>query len=363
MSSISLSRSRLNVVFFGKKTPLWPLIVFVVAALVVVRALFEHLLVNGHSDESPKELASLNASLARNASSSSATQLPVLRRESDYRPSLEVQRATTDSFLDGPIARGTHTSVGTSVSTSSATQSLRGAATALAQPQALKPLYPTNDDAADELLRVEPMPACEAVVKGTLTPHWINKSYASDFAARPADTSKTRTRPVAMCLSGGLRTFRKLQGAIYKTLVAPNDADVFMFVSVDEADMPSSIELLSSLPWVKAFVIEDETWPVPELRQWSTACGDRTFLLAKKLPMFRKIYMCDQLARDYESTYGIRYENYVRWRPDMLLGYFDTVNFTSCPDGAICVPRRKSLDLISYFSIGCRPRFRAVVRT
>eukprot|EP01116_Phalansterium_solitarium_P016301 TRINITY_DN3771_c0_g1_i1.p1 TRINITY_DN3771_c0_g1~~TRINITY_DN3771_c0_g1_i1.p1 ORF type:complete len:775 (-),score=250.36 TRINITY_DN3771_c0_g1_i1:451-2775(-) len=209
-----------------------------------------------------------------------------------------------------------------------------------------KTLIPADDAAAEEMLRVQPIPVkCERMVNASLSNTWQNDTYVSDLSARPPAPSRGKSLTMAMCLSGGLRTFRLIKDIIHETMVRPNDADVFMHVTVDAANQTDAISLLQSLPWVKGFVIDVHSGKY--LRDWDTwkdSCGiDLAITYNKHLPMFRKIHMCDKLAREYEARHGVRYKTFVRSRPDLLMTDKRVVNFSTCPSDTVCLHQRRRI--------------------
>eukprot|EP01116_Phalansterium_solitarium_P022916 TRINITY_DN7767_c0_g1_i1.p1 TRINITY_DN7767_c0_g1~~TRINITY_DN7767_c0_g1_i1.p1 ORF type:complete len:281 (-),score=74.06 TRINITY_DN7767_c0_g1_i1:229-1071(-) len=171
-----------------------------------------------------------------------------------------------------------------------------------------------------------------------------------------------------MCLSGALRTFHRVQQLINWTMVAPNNADVFVHVAVPATELQQSIELLSSIPWIKAFTVDvqktfiidpekNTSVGLPDYDSWLRACGgERAMHINKHLPMFRKIYLCDQLVRDYEVRHGVRYKWFVRSRPDLVSTFgCQVVDLTTCPPGFICLHQRRILAHQWQFRDGTGP--------
>eukprot|EP01116_Phalansterium_solitarium_P003956 TRINITY_DN14807_c0_g1_i1.p1 TRINITY_DN14807_c0_g1~~TRINITY_DN14807_c0_g1_i1.p1 ORF type:complete len:234 (-),score=71.70 TRINITY_DN14807_c0_g1_i1:62-763(-) len=76
---------------------------------------------------------------------------------------------------------------------------------------------------------------------------------SSDYHNNPPSSKQ---RKVAICLSGGMRTFGDITDEIHRTFVKPNDADVFVYGGVEADSMGATRALLDSLPWVKAYQLE-----------------------------------------------------------------------------------------------------------
>eukprot|EP01116_Phalansterium_solitarium_P012880 TRINITY_DN2956_c0_g1_i2.p1 TRINITY_DN2956_c0_g1~~TRINITY_DN2956_c0_g1_i2.p1 ORF type:complete len:380 (+),score=-0.72 TRINITY_DN2956_c0_g1_i2:94-1233(+) len=170
---------------------------------------------------------------------------------------------------------------------------------------------------------------CDKALNTTLSLSWA--STVSSALVKPPSASKR----VAICLSGEFRTFGKIYAEIEATLVRSNDADVFLYASLPAEFFDTAQAMLSKLPWVKAYRLEASK---PDLMGAlvKESCTRKHPQLAGHLTMFRKVYLCDELVRDYERQHGFEYQVLVRSRPDLLLAA-GSVSLRHCPSGKLCV--------------------------
>eukprot|EP01116_Phalansterium_solitarium_P022059 TRINITY_DN7146_c0_g1_i2.p1 TRINITY_DN7146_c0_g1~~TRINITY_DN7146_c0_g1_i2.p1 ORF type:complete len:296 (+),score=38.71 TRINITY_DN7146_c0_g1_i2:345-1232(+) len=151
---------------------------------------------------------------------------------------------------------------------------------------------------------------------------------------RPLQTDK-----VAICLSGGIRTFRTTHQNIYDMLVKPNNADVFAHVYAENEDHNAAVEFMRRTPWVTDVRQEPYDLTLEMQMQAYHNASQPLSTPSKRYSQFRKVHLCLQLVFDYEMRTGIRYKYIARARPDMNYSTPIVINNHTCPEGKICLPK------------------------
>eukprot|EP01116_Phalansterium_solitarium_P004337 TRINITY_DN15325_c0_g1_i1.p1 TRINITY_DN15325_c0_g1~~TRINITY_DN15325_c0_g1_i1.p1 ORF type:complete len:348 (+),score=44.86 TRINITY_DN15325_c0_g1_i1:90-1133(+) len=145
-----------------------------------------------------------------------------------------------------------------------------------------------------------------------------------------------------ICISGQARRFLELANNVFEFIVAPNDADVFLHLYLEESEL-AQVPSIRALPWVTKFRYEPYSTDVIKeinmlhLQQVPLANLSSHFLKqGNTFSMWRKQALCAQLINDHEIEHGFQYEMIMRTRPDLL--YHDAIILSDCPNGRLCVP-------------------------
>jgi hypothetical protein len=136
------------------------------------------------------------------------------------------------------------------------------------------------------------------------------------------------SKKIAMCISGYLRTFKECYPSIKKNLIDDNDIDIFIH-TYDKVGNSSGwrspidltedidIEFLESIPNLKVLAVQkwdnikyqfekfrEQQWIVTNINVIGT--------------IFYKIYMCNELRKQYERENNIKYDLIIRMRGDQV---------------------------------------------
>ena len=142
-------------------------------------------------------------------------------------------------------------------------------------------------------------------------------------------------KKVAVCISGQMRSFEHCVESLMKNVIQPLNADIFFHVwsdagcshkeNVEVADSKITEEKLRELysPIVEC-VIEDFLPEYCDKFKGIVVPG----LLKKReplhyknnIPMFYKLYECNELKKKEEACSGKKYDIVIRIRPDMFVG-------------------------------------------
>eukprot|EP01116_Phalansterium_solitarium_P017510 TRINITY_DN432_c0_g1_i1.p1 TRINITY_DN432_c0_g1~~TRINITY_DN432_c0_g1_i1.p1 ORF type:complete len:484 (+),score=130.38 TRINITY_DN432_c0_g1_i1:74-1525(+) len=267
---------------------------------------------------------------------------PAFRIEFTAAPDLSVSQLRSRIFRERlfPLPEGTFQSDLVLYRSTSA-----GGRERLPPPSYLRDAIRTNDEIevavepTDPGELSEPQPesptgcASKADILRTTELRWAD-THTSNLTRPPVPN-----RSVAMCLSGMHRLLPFTYAEIYRSLVVPNNADVFVFATVfSENDMQEAAKLMLSLPWIRAFRLEvHRSSHYQQLKQLFCPPLNQQ---PRTIAMFRKIHMCEQLVSEYEEMHGFSYKILVRSRPDFLNEKpFRYDALRTCPPNRICVHR------------------------
>ena len=132
---------------------------------------------------------------------------------------------------------------------------------------------------------------------------------------------------VAICLSGGLRTFWTLRHNFEAALIQPNQPDVFghVYYSPNDPSHRSSVAWLRAAKWLVRLEVEEYTLELaahivaqfPHYASLNASYGSGALRMAS---MWRKIRLANDLRRDHERARGVPYRLVIRTRADIAYG-------------------------------------------
>ena len=135
-------------------------------------------------------------------------------------------------------------------------------------------------------------------------------------------------KKIAMCISGYLRTFKDCWPSIKKNIIDGNDIDIFIH-TYDKLGNSSGwrhpidlsqdidMEFIESIPNVKAIAIqkwEDIKYQFEKFRIYQPHISNINVIGT----IFYKIYMCNELRKEYEKENNIKYDLIIRMRGDQI---------------------------------------------
>ena len=155
----------------------------------------------------------------------------------------------------------------------------------------------------------------------------------------------------AVCIAGLLRSFRFAFADFHARITAQTDGEVHYFFHVyyspssaddlaalHELQLHDAVKVLVAEPWsdrVERQILQD----LPDL-------GDRNFYSQLQYAaQARKVFLANQLRREYQTRFGIQYAGVVRSRPDLGLRidvpiqdflFPNTLSFGRCHDVRVC---------------------------
>jgi hypothetical protein len=135
-------------------------------------------------------------------------------------------------------------------------------------------------------------------------------------------------KKIAMCISGYLRTFEECYPSILKNIIQDNDIDIFIH-TYDKLGNSSgwrhpidlsediNMEFLESIPNIKVIAVQkwdNIKYQFEKFRQFVPNCSNINVIAT----IFYKIYMCNQLRKEYEEKNNIKYDLIIRMRGDQV---------------------------------------------
>jgi hypothetical protein len=138
---------------------------------------------------------------------------------------------------------------------------------------------------------------------------------------------------IAVCISGQLRTYRHCVPSLKKNILNRHDCDVFLHVwekngsspkeGTTDKDESVTIDELTDLYDPTEVVIE-ASHPTDSVMLKGIKIPDELIQAEPihhkgSLPMFYKIYACDQLRQEHEKRNGFKYDAVIKLRPDFII--------------------------------------------
>lgn len=135
-------------------------------------------------------------------------------------------------------------------------------------------------------------------------------------------------KKIAMCISGYLRTFEECYPSIKKNIIDGNDIDIFIH-TYDKIGNSSgwrhpidlsqdiNMEFLESIPNLKVLAVQkwdNIRYQFEKFRQYQPNITNINVIGT----IFYKIYMCNQLRKQYELENNIKYDIIIRMRGDQI---------------------------------------------
>jgi len=135
-------------------------------------------------------------------------------------------------------------------------------------------------------------------------------------------------KKIAMCISGYLRTFEECYPSILKNIIQDNDVDIFIH-TYDKIGNSSgwrhpidlseniNMEFLESIPNIKVIAVQkwdNIKYKFDKVREIIPNVTNINIIET----IFYKIYMCNQLRKDYEKENNIKYDLIIRMRGDQV---------------------------------------------
>lgn len=138
---------------------------------------------------------------------------------------------------------------------------------------------------------------------------------------------------IALCISGQMRTYKNCYDLLYKNILVPLNPDVFIHTwsnsgvsnkvksGIDRESRDISESVLHEMYTPEMMVIEDfeagftdsiDGISVPEILK-----EHEPLHYKGSLPMYYKMYQCNELKKTYESTNNFEYDRVIRMRPDL----------------------------------------------
>ena len=135
-------------------------------------------------------------------------------------------------------------------------------------------------------------------------------------------------KKIAICISGYLRTFEECYPSISKNIIEGNDVDIFIhtYDKIGNSsgwrhpiDLTEDINMnfLESIPNIKVLAVQK--WDnikhkFQKFRKYQPAITNIDVIAC----IFYKIYMCNQLRKEYEIENNIKYDLIIRMRGDQV---------------------------------------------
>ena len=135
-------------------------------------------------------------------------------------------------------------------------------------------------------------------------------------------------KKIAMCISGYLRTFKECYPTIKKNIIDGNDIDIFIH-TYDKwgnssgwrhpIDLSEDIdmEFLESIPNIKLMAIQkwdNIKYQFEKFREFQPYITNINVIAT----IFYKVYMCNELRKQYEKENNIKYDLIIRMRGDQI---------------------------------------------
>lgn len=145
------------------------------------------------------------------------------------------------------------------------------------------------------------------------------------------------SKKIAMCISGYLRTFKDCYPTIKKNILDGNDIDIFIhtYDKIGNSsgwrhpiDLSEDIDMdfLESIPNVKAIAVQkwdNIKYQFEKFRKYQPRITNINVIAT----VFYKIYMCNELRKDYERENNIKYDLIIRMRGDQIFEKKINLNF------------------------------------
>ena len=135
-------------------------------------------------------------------------------------------------------------------------------------------------------------------------------------------------KKIAMCISGYLRTFEECYPTIYKNILQDNDIDIFIHTydklgnssgwrhPIDLKD-DINMNFLENIPNIKILAVQkwdNIKYQFEKFRKYQSHITNINVIGC----IFYKIYMCNQLRKEYEQNNNIKYDLIIRMRGDQI---------------------------------------------
>jgi len=135
-------------------------------------------------------------------------------------------------------------------------------------------------------------------------------------------------KKIAMCISGYLRTFEECYPSIKKNILDGNDIDIFIHTYNkignssgwrDPIDLSEDINMdfLETIPNIKVMVTQDWDNIRYQFEKFRSLASDVSNINVIAT-IFYKIYMCNELRKQYEFENDIKYDLIIRMRGDQV---------------------------------------------
>ena len=148
---------------------------------------------------------------------------------------------------------------------------------------------------------------------------------------------KNMSKKIAMCISGYLRTFEECYPSILENIIQDNDVDIFIHTydkignssgwrSPIDLSENINMEFLESIPNIKVLAIQkwdNIKYQFEKFRKYHPP----VFNINVIATIFYKIYMCNQLRKEYEIENNIKYDLIIRMRGDQVFTKKINLNF------------------------------------
>ena len=135
-------------------------------------------------------------------------------------------------------------------------------------------------------------------------------------------------KKIALCISGYLRTFEECYPTILKNIIQDNDVDIFIHTynkignssgwrhPIDLSE-DINMEFLESIPYIKMMRVENWDNIKYKFNEFKKIHPQTTNINVIGT-IFYKIYMCNQLRKEYEIENNVKYDLIIRMRGDQI---------------------------------------------
>ena len=142
-------------------------------------------------------------------------------------------------------------------------------------------------------------------------------------------------KKIALCISGYLRTFKECYPTILENVIQDNDVDIFIH-TYDKLgnssgwrhpiDLSQDIDMnfLENIPYLKVLSVQkwdDIKYQFEKFRKFQPSITNINIIAT----IFYKIYMCNELKKQYEIKNNVKYDLVIRMRGDQI--FTKKINF------------------------------------